>query len=116
MKIISLDQVPKLKLDMMGTKGVHKQVSISRDDGTPSFCFRVFSLEPGGYTPFHAHPFEHLNYVIEGKGALVDEDNQEKPVKKGDFAFLPPGEKHQFRNKSNTEELVFICAVPNEYQ
>ena len=83
MKIISLDQVPKMKLDMQGTKGVHKQVSISRDDGTPSFCFRVFTVEPGGHTPFHFHPFEHLNYIIEGKGALVDENNQEYPVKTG---------------------------------
>jgi quercetin dioxygenase-like cupin family protein len=116
MKIIRLDLVPKIKLEMNGANGVRKQVAISREDGTPSFCFRVFSLEPGGYTPFHAHAFEHLNYVIEGKGALVDENNQEHPVRKGDFAFLPPNEKHQFKNKSETEEMVFICSVPNEYQ
>jgi len=48
------------------------------------------------------------------KGVLVGENNQERPVKKGDFAFIPPNEKHQFRNISETEEMVFICAVPNE--
>ena len=116
MKTISLDKVPQKKLAMEGIKGVHKQVPISRDDGTPSFCFRVFTLEPGGYTPFHSHGFEHLNYIIDGHGALVSESGEERPIKKGDFAFIPPNEKHHFRNNSTEKPLVFICAVPNEYE
>jgi quercetin dioxygenase-like cupin family protein len=115
MKTVSLDKVPRIKLDIEGVKGVHKQIPISRDDGTSSFCFRIFTLEPNGHTPFHSHPFEHLNYIIEGQGALVDERGEERKVKKGDFAFIPPGEKHQFRNKSS-KPLVLICAVPNEYE
>jgi DNA mismatch repair protein MutS2 len=40
----------------------------------------VFTIEPGGHTPFHRHSFEHLNYVIEGTGAVVAEDGREHAI------------------------------------
>jgi len=116
MKICKLDNVEKTKVDMEGMKDVYKQVTLSRNDGTPLFCFRVVSIEPGGYTHFHKHPFEHLNYIIEGIGALVTESGEEHEVKKGDFALILPSEEHQYKNKSTSEPLRFICAVPNEYE
>jgi len=69
MKISSLDKVEKIKADMEGAKDVYKQLPISRQDGSPNFSFRVFTVEPKGHTPFHQHPFEHLNYVIKGRGS-----------------------------------------------
>ena len=36
MKTVSLDKVSKIKLGIEGIKGVHKQIPISKDDGTPS--------------------------------------------------------------------------------
>ncbi len=27
--------------------------------------------------PYHRHPYEHLNYIIEGHGALVTESGEE---------------------------------------
>jgi len=32
----------------------------------------------------------HLNYVIEGQGALVNEQGEEMPLKAGDFALVNP--------------------------
>lgn len=116
MNIRSLDKVEKIKVNMEGADNVYKQVPISKDDGSPVFCFRVFTIEPGGHTPFHRHPFEHLNYIIEGSGAIVDESGQEREVKKGDFALVLPGEKHQYKNKSISEPMIMICAVPKEYE
>lgn len=114
MKITSLDKIEKQKVDMEGTKGAHKQIPIAMQDGTPAYSFRVFTIDPNGYTPYHAHPYEHLNYIIEGTGAIVTESGEEKEIKKGDFALVLPGEKHQYRNKSATEPFVMICAVPKE--
>jgi quercetin dioxygenase-like cupin family protein len=34
-------------------------------------------------------------YVIEGSGALVNENGEEQPFKTGDFALVDPDEKHQ---------------------
>ena len=33
----------------------------------------------------------------------------------GTFAYIPPGEEHQFRN-TGEEELSFLCVVPKEVE
>jgi quercetin dioxygenase-like cupin family protein len=116
MKVVHLNNVEKEIPKMEGASGISKQIPISKRDGSPLFCFRVFTFEPGGHTPFHRHPNEHLNYVIRGKGAIVAEDGEEREIKKGDFALILPNEKHQYKNKSASEPLVVVCAVPIEYE
>ena len=116
MKITRLDETRKEIPKMEGASGIFKQVPISKDDGSPHCSFRVFSFEPGGHTPFHTHPFEHINYVIEGSGAAVTGSGEERDIKKGDFILILPNEKHQYRNKSTSSPLVIICAVPKEYE
>ena len=116
MKTIKLQDIKKEKMMMEGAEKVLKQVPISKNDGTPSFCFRVFTIEPGGHTPYHTHNFEHLNYIISGEGALMDEQEKSHPVVAGDFALVLPDERHQFRNTSEDDPFVIICAVPNEYE
>lgn len=101
---------------MEGAKDAYKQVPISKGDGTPSFSLRVFTIEPGGHTPYHGHPFEHLNYVIEGTGAVKTESGEERPLSKGDFVLVLPDETHQYKNTSAVGNLVLICAVPKEYE
>ena len=115
MHISSLEKAKKIKPDMEGAEGVCKQTPISREDGAPTFAFRVFTIEPGGHTPLHNHPFEHMNYVIEGNGTAIVED-KEIEIEKGDFALILPGETHQYRNTSIRKPLVIICAVPKEYE
>jgi quercetin dioxygenase-like cupin family protein len=116
MKITSLDKVEKTIPDMEGAQGIHKQVPISKDDGSPAFSFRVFTIEPDGHSPYRQHPFEHMNYIIEGHGALVTESGEECEIKKGDFAMVLPNEKHQYENVSANGSFVMICAVPKEYE
>jgi quercetin dioxygenase-like cupin family protein len=116
MKVISLDQVTKTRVEMEGAAKVCKQVPVGQGDGSPAFSIRVFTIEPDGHTPYHRHASEHLNYVIEGHGALVTESGDEREIKQGDFALVLPNEKHQYRNKSRDQQLVMICAVPKEYE
>ena len=115
MHITDLIKTKKIIPDMAGAKGVLKQIPISKADGTPAFSVRVFTIEPGGHTPHHNHPFEHLNYIIEGAGAVM-EGNVTREIKKGDFVMVLPGETHQYRNTSANQPLVMICAVPKEYE
>ena len=115
MHITALEEVKKTIPDMEEAKGVHKQVPISKQNGTPTFSFRVFTIDTGGHTPLHNHPFEHLNYVIEGNG-VVTAEGKEHELKKGDFVMILPGEVHQYRNTSTSGPLVIICAVPKEYE
>ena len=116
MKITSLEQTPSQAMDMPGAVGVHKQVPLGKADGAPHFSFRVFTVAPGGNTPYHVHDSEHLNYILQGEGALVDGDGRQHPVKAGDFSMVAPNEKHQYRNLSETRDLKFICAVPLAYE
>jgi quercetin dioxygenase-like cupin family protein len=116
MKITKLSEIEKEIPKMEGASKVSKQVPVSKRDGAPLFSFRVFTLEPGGHTPYHRHPNEHVNYVIEGNGAIVTESGEERRIEKGDFILILPDEKHQYRNKSTQTPLVFICAVPKEYE
>jgi len=115
MYVTKLDKIEKTISESEGAKGVYKQIPLSRKDGVPTFSFRVFTIEPGGHTPFHQHEFEHMNYVINGEGILVSED-REHELREGDFALILAGEKHQFKNSSENQNLLIICAVPREYE
>ena len=115
MKTIRLDQIEKFPVTVDGAQKAWRQLPLGRADGVPTVSFRVFTLEPGGCTPYHTHPAEHMNYIIEGTGCLVDEKGVEHPVQTGDFAFVAPHEKHQYRNKGATL-FKMICAVPKEYE
>lgn len=116
MIIRKLADVPTDKVEMEGVQGATKQLVLGAADGVPNFSFRVFTLEPGGHTPRHDHATEHLNYVLSGRGCLVDAEGVEHELAPGDFAFVPPHEKHQFRNDADDVSFVFLCAVPREYE
>lgn len=116
MKIIPLHEVEKGKVEMEGAHKAYKQVPLSKGDGAPVYAYRVFTVEPGGYTPYHQHNYEHMNYIIDGEGALVNEKGEEKKIKKGDFALVMPNEKHQYRNSSADKSMVMICGVPKEFE
>ncbi len=116
MIIKSLNEIPGAPVEMAGVSGVTRQLALGSPDGAPHFSMRVFTLEPGGHTPHHEHPFEHLTYAISGRGVVIDPEGDERPFGEGDFAFVPPNEKHQFRNASDSEPLQFICVVTRDYE
>jgi quercetin dioxygenase-like cupin family protein len=115
MKTISLDNVEMKKVNMEGATGAWKQLPLGSADGAPVYSYRVFTVEPGGHTPFHTHPYEHMNYIIEGEGALVNEKGEKTPLRAGDFALVAPDEKHQYRNTGD-RPFKMICGVPKEFE
>jgi mannose-6-phosphate isomerase-like protein (cupin superfamily) len=56
-----------------------------------------------------------MYYIIEGKGALVNEKGEEQPLKAGDFALVNPEKKHQYRNKGDVPFKI-ICGVTKELE
>ncbi|MDD4227293.1 MAG: cupin domain-containing protein [Mariniphaga sp.] len=115
MKIVSLDQVEKNVVNMEGATGAWKQIPLGSKDNAPVYAYRVFTVEPGGNTPFHSHPYEHMNYVIDGRGVLVNKNGEETPIQTGDFALVDPNEKHQYRNTGD-KPFIMICGVPKEFE
>jgi quercetin dioxygenase-like cupin family protein len=116
MKVISLDSIGKKKVEMTGASGAWKQLPLGSSDGAPVYSYRVFTLEPDGNTPYHSHPYEHMNFIIEGQGVLVDEEGKEQALKAGDFALVNPNEKHQYKNILPDREFRMICGVPKEFE
>ena len=114
MKITRLDQCAAQPVNMAGIKGVRKQVPIGRGDGAPNFSIRVFTLEPGGHTPHHSHASEHLNYILEGEGEVLD-GSTPRAVRQGDYVLVEPNQEHQYRNTGD-KPLVFMCMVPSAYE
>ena len=114
MKVVDFNDVRVGEIKEPGSKGVAIRWLISQKDGAPNFAMRLFEVEPGGFTPFHEHSWEHEVFVLKGKGILVTE-GKDFPLKKDDAVFVPPDEKHQFKNDSG-EKFAFICVIPLERQ
>lgn len=104
--------VPGHPVEMDEAKGVTKRLVQGPDDGVPTAAFRVFTLAPGGQTPFHTHPWEHQNVVLEGAGVICTQDG-EVPVSVGATALILPEEPHCFRNTGDVP-FSFLCVVPKE--
>ncbi len=92
--------------------GVSMKLLIGRDDKAPNFAMRHFSVDSGGYTPKHQHPWEHEVLVLSGTGE-VECNGDTEVVTTGDVLLIPSNQWHQFRNNSQSS-LEFVCVVPVE--
>lgn len=112
MFISNLEKIASKIVNMPDAKGVTAQVPVSPKEGWEGWVMRVFTIEPGGNTPRHIHPWPHINYIIGGEGVLFC-DGSDNEIKKGGVAYVPSGIEHQFKN-TGKENLEFICIVPQE--
>ena len=111
MRIKKTEQVPAAEVTMEGAAGCRVRWLIGESDQAPTFAMREFEVEPGGHTPRHFHNYEHEIYVLDGKGVVVDGD-QERPLAAGDVMLVSPNDVHQFRN-TGSEPFKFLCLIPN---
>ncbi len=104
------EQVEPQAVEQEGAQGVSVRWVIGPDSDAPNFHLRVFDVEPGGFTPLHAHPWEHEVFVLAGKGTVTCAGNQE-PLAPGEVVYVPGGDEHQFRSDAE-QPLRFICLIP----
>jgi quercetin dioxygenase-like cupin family protein len=109
MKVFDHKQVEAKDADE-GTSKLKVRWLITKEMGAPNFAMRLFEMESKGHSLLHTHPWEHGVFVLEGDGVLVGEDKERK-FKAGDVIFVPPNEKHQFKN-NGPKILRFLCVVP----
>jgi len=77
---------------------------LSTKDGVPNYVMLYNGeMTPGAVShpesAGHAHPWEHIVYILEGYGALFC-DGKEYTVAEGDGVLVPPNSFHQWRNTS----------------
>ena len=110
MKIRHFEDIPETTVTMAGAERAKMRLLISEQDGADNFAMRMFTVEPGGHTPFHFHNYEHEVFVLAGSGVLKGADG-EQPFRAGDAIFITANEKHQFVN-SGEQPLQFLCLIP----
>lgn len=110
MKHINYRDIPIEKAKEKGAKDVRIRWLITDKDGAKNFAMRYFEINPGGYTPWHQHDWEHEVFVLEGDGIAIAKDGEAK-FGTGDVFFIPPMEWHQFKN-TGRETVTFLCLIP----
>ena len=88
MKIIHYSNLEAKVFTGDQVKGAAGRVLIGKEDGAKNFCMRLFELAAGGYTPMHAHDWEHEIFVHSGEGMVFKGGNWE-PIKSGTAIFIP---------------------------
>jgi len=112
MKLMHYSDVPLEEVTVEGARGAKIRWLVAEKDGAPNFAMRLFELDINGFTPYHAHSWEHENFIVEGEGVLQTEDG-DKPFKPGDILYVPPMMKHSYRNTGGGV-LKFLCMIPND--
>ena len=110
MPIIKHEEIKLREVKMEGVSNTAKANVIGPTAGWKENTLRVFRINPGGFTPHHQHDWEHVNYIMKGKGTLTI-GGEIREVAAGDFALVPPNTMHQFRNPFDAD-FEFICIVP----
>lgn len=109
-KLVPFDQMPEQEVAEKEVKGVFIRVLIGPEDGAPNFVMRRFRVVSEGYTPHHAHPWEHEVFVLGGEGEIATPEGP-RPLGPGDAAFVPSDMLHQFRN-TGQDDFEFLCVIP----
>jgi len=79
-------------------------------DGAPNYALRMIEVTPDGHTPRHSHPFEHENFVVEGRGRVLLGETWHD-VGPGSVVFVPAGLLHTYANAGDTP-FRFLCGIP----
>lgn len=111
MKVVNYNDVMPVMMNNDMVKNVAGRVMVGKEDGAQNFCMRVFEVGKDGFTPKHAHDWEHEVFVHNGRGEVFIEDKWH-PVSKGSAVFIPANVEHQFKNASD-ETFTFVCLIPS---
>jgi quercetin dioxygenase-like cupin family protein len=109
MKVKHYTDVPAQEVGE-AAKGVKIRWIIKDGDGAPNFAMRHLEIAPGGYTPHHAHPWEHEVFVLTGSGKVVGPEGA-RPLSPGSVVLVPPDEEHHFATDGD-EPLTLLCLIP----
>jgi quercetin dioxygenase-like cupin family protein len=80
----------------------HSRVLIGVADGDPDFHlgYREYPAGFGGRGQMHSHPWEHIEFILEGELTLVC-DGKEYKVVEGDAVYIKAGTSHDLFNRSS---------------
>lgn len=111
MKIKNVKDISPENVTIFGSTGTTIKWIWGKEDNIPNFFLRRFIITPGNHIGLHDHSEEHEIYILSGEGVIIDNSEQEVPIKPEDALFVPSHEPHGYRN-TGTSDLVFLCIIP----
>jgi quercetin dioxygenase-like cupin family protein len=84
---------------------MRKELVSAKDTG--GFSVLLVSFGKGARLNFHAHTYEQILYVTEGKGIVATRD-EEKIVTPGTVVYIAPGEVH-WHGATKDSSFAHIC-------
>lgn len=78
------------------------------------FDVEIQRIPPGvAACPYHSHSAQWEFYLVISGGGVVRHDSGEDAIGPGDAFVFKPGEAHQIRGGTGTEDLVVMCIADN---
>jgi len=106
MRVISYEEVEAKEVK----EGFKLKIRWLNTAGSKNFSVRLFEIEPGGYSPYHNHPWEHEIFVLEGNGTVIGNEGAEA-ISVGNIISIPGEETHQIKNTGKST-LKLLCMIP----
>jgi quercetin dioxygenase-like cupin family protein len=80
-------------------------------------AYRVMrgTLLPGTQVSLHSHPDPESFFVVSGEAEILIETAtglEWRPIRRGDFAHIPPGAKHAWRNPHAVPSEAVVAMTP----
>jgi uncharacterized cupin superfamily protein len=114
MKVINVDDVPERFVDDPKFESAMKTAYLGTAAGSQKIYVNVDYVKPGAMSvKYHSHSRqEEFFLILAGSGVLRMED-QETPVRKGDFVAKPAGKDiaHQFINTGPEVLQILDCGL-----
>jgi quercetin dioxygenase-like cupin family protein len=110
MKITNYQETNAEAAGIKGSTGLGIRGLLGPDAGADKFTMFGLTLQKGGSTPNHGHPWEEGLLVLEGSGEIRDESGT-RPLREGDAICTPPGVTHQYVNTGDGA-LEILCVMP----
>jgi quercetin dioxygenase-like cupin family protein len=88
------------------TGEVHQAQHVNDQQGE-QLRIGLVNFKPGGRTKWHTHPWEQGLVIIDGKG-IVATEAQENVVVAGDVVVIPTGEKH-WHGATETTSMTHVA-------
>jgi quercetin dioxygenase-like cupin family protein len=112
--LIEPEKLRALAIDEEGSNGMAvKWLTSDNVDASPPFCMREVTILAGGFTPSHAHAWEHQIYVLKGSGRVLRHDkNRPLRIRPESAIRIPPDVPHQLLSDKGND-LKYLDIIPS---
>ena len=111
-KVIDPTKIAGQSVSDAGAAGLIYRTLIAADAGN-RLSANLVTVSPRGVTRKHSHAWEQVNYIVSGRGTLVDGQGHRHPLQAGMVIHFPADEWHCFENDSDEDLLILGILGPD---